>query len=59
MKIAHSDNGASPYVTVSIGVFIGKPCETCDYDNIYKAGDDALYDAKFKGRNRVEIHINK
>lgn len=55
LKIAHSDNIASPYVTVSIGVCIIKPIDSYDYDHIYKSTDDALYGAKQKGKNRVEL----
>lgn len=55
LKIAHSENLISPYVTVSIGLFIQIPHKYLEYDDIYQSSDDALYQAKSKGKNRVEI----
>ncbi len=54
LKIAHSENSVSPFVTVSIGVHIVKPQDKHDCDDIYKIADDALYVAKQNGKNRVE-----
>lgn len=58
LKIVNIHN-SKPYITVSIGYHIIKPYEAYDRDDIYKASDNALYEAKHKGRNRVEgsIHI--
>lgn len=55
LKIVNIHNTKAPYITVSIGFHIVKPYETYDRDDIYKASDDALYEAKHKGRNRVEM----
>lgn len=55
LKIAHSENSASPYVTVSIGIYVIKPRDNYDYDEIFKMADDAMYGAKQKGKNRVEL----
>lgn len=41
-------------VTVSVGFCVIPPCETVTQDTIYKASDDALYQAKHQGKNRVE-----
>ncbi len=57
MKIAHSKNSASPFITVSIGMYIIKPTDKHDYDHIYKLTDTALYDAKQKGKNTVELYV--
>jgi len=55
LKIANIHNTNAPYVTVSIGFYVLKPHMSYDRDTIYKASDDALYEAKHRGRNRVEI----
>ena len=54
LKIAHSENSASPYVTVSMGIYVIKSTDNYDYDEIFKMADDAMYGAKQKGKNRVE-----
>jgi diguanylate cyclase (GGDEF)-like protein len=40
-------------VTVSIGVAVARPTNGEDCSLLLKAADDALYDAKHSGRNRV------
>jgi diguanylate cyclase (GGDEF)-like protein/PAS domain S-box-containing protein len=54
LKIEHSGNSASKYVTVSIGLVTAK-CNQISLsdDQIYKMADDKLYEAKKKGRNRI------
>lgn len=58
LKIEHSKNTASPYITASFGVIC------CDFsnnknlditqDDIYTKADECLYMAKENGRNRLE-----
>jgi len=52
--IEHIKSGLGPFLTVSIGL----ATVTCDceltLDEIYKKSDEALYQAKANGRNRVE-----
>jgi len=55
LKIEHRENDISPYVTISVGLYIIENDNQKDCDEIYKICDDALYDAKKFGRNRVEI----
>jgi len=54
LKIGHSENSISPYVKVSVGLYVVKNSDNYDYDDIFKKADDALYSAKLKGKNRVE-----
>ncbi|PSJ18555.1 sensor domain-containing diguanylate cyclase [Nitrosomonas supralitoralis] len=42
-------------VTISLGVAIGTEAETLDEQLLLKKADEALYQAKHKGRNRVEL----
>ncbi len=53
MKIVHTNNKASEYVTTSIGLVVVKPDEKIDMDKIISLSDDELYKAKGTGRNRV------
>ena len=41
--------------TISIGIVTVIPDESTSIDTLYKLSDDALYAAKGKGRNRIEI----
>jgi len=47
-------DGTELQVTVSIGVS-GSEKASVFFPNVFKAADDALYDAKNNGRNRVEL----
>jgi diguanylate cyclase (GGDEF)-like protein len=50
-KITHEKSKVSPYVTVSIGVFV-EPCGSSkDTQTLYNMADKALYTAKEGGRN--------
>jgi len=42
-------------VTISLGVAIGTEPETLDENLLLRRADEALYSAKHKGRNRVEV----
>lgn len=56
LKIEHSKNNVSPYVTASIGLVTKKTDKGCNPDTLYKEADDLLYKAKELGRNRVEAN---
>ncbi|WP_170133002.1 sensor domain-containing diguanylate cyclase [Saliterribacillus persicus] len=56
LKIAHENSPLSEYVTLSIGVFTATPSAQIDKDTMLKYADDALYQAKDKGRNQVVQH---
>lgn len=53
LGIEHLDSGVSPYVTVSIGLVTLQPGPRTSTNDILKAADAALYEAKEQGRNRV------
>lgn len=53
--IEHKTNTASPYVTISIGIFIMEPNMNYSEDDIIKFADDALYEVKESGRNNYHI----
>ncbi|WP_455756720.1 sensor domain-containing diguanylate cyclase [Sulfurimonas sp.] len=54
LKIEHSGNTASKFVTISSGIYIVRANEEKkSADEIYKQCDDGLYKAKESGRNKV------
>lgn len=54
LKIPHSKNIASPYISASFGVLVSNPSkEVVDEHAIYTLADGALYQAKQNGRNQV------
>ena len=55
MKIEHSKNTASKYITASMGLICFKRGEVQSEDVIYKEADDLLYKAKEAGRNTVIV----
>lgn len=59
IKLEHNYNKASNYMTVSIGVktdYCGGT-QPADMGLIYRLADEALYQAKDSGRNRVVEHL--
>jgi len=55
LNIEHLENLPSKKLTISIGLVYVSPDEAFDLKRIYKQADQALYLAKDRGRNRVEI----
>ncbi|MBL0708516.1 MAG: diguanylate cyclase [Sulfurimonas sp.] len=55
LKIQHSENSASKYLTISGGLYIIKPDDSLTLDGIYKKTDEALYKSKQNGRNQVSV----
>jgi len=53
LKIIHSGNSASKYVTISSGLYLIENDDDSSVENIYKKADEALYSAKQNGKNQV------
>jgi diguanylate cyclase (GGDEF)-like protein len=53
LKIEHSKNSSSLYITASMGLICKPADDIQNVDEFYKQGDDLLYRAKESGRNRV------
>ncbi|MEA3290548.1 MAG: diguanylate cyclase [Campylobacterota bacterium] len=53
LKIEHSGNSASKFVTMSMGVYVIEIDKIYEVDDIYKSTDELLYQAKQNGRNQV------
>jgi diguanylate cyclase (GGDEF)-like protein len=57
LQITHEKSGVSQYLTVSAGLFVIENSSKQSKDEIYKACDDLLYQAKGSGRNQVATDI--
>ena len=55
LHIPHEKSTVSKYVTVSAGVTFTIPNINSSHENLFKAADKALYQAKAAGRNRIEF----
>jgi diguanylate cyclase (GGDEF)-like protein/PAS domain S-box-containing protein len=55
LKLEHSKNKVSSYITTSIGIGYLDDDIGFSFDKLYNRADKALYRAKELGRNRVEI----
>ena len=55
LNIDHSGSSVSTHVTLSIGITRLIPDEDLSMDLLIKTADEALYQAKRKGRNRMEL----
>jgi len=57
LKIEHTGNSASKFLTTSSGLYIIKHDDTLSTDEIYKKADEALYISKHNGKNQVNYKV--
>jgi len=55
LALTHPASGIAPVVTISLGVAWANPAPSGDWRAVLAAADAALYRAKQRGRNRVEL----
>ena len=55
-KILHTDNGDVGVLSISIGIFNFQSEDNYTCEEIYKFADNALYEAKNTGRNKVVFY---
>jgi diguanylate cyclase (GGDEF)-like protein len=58
LKIPHFHSEISPYLTLSLGVASIIPSEEYSADLLLNSADQALYQAKNRGRDRLILHEN-
>lgn len=54
LRIPHNDSKVSNFITISVGVHTMAPHSNSNPQDLIRRADTALYEAKRKGRNRVE-----
>lgn len=54
--IAEMDAALRPYLSIGMAVFSGRPGDETNTSQLFGQADNALYMAKQKGKNRVEIY---
>ena len=55
LSIPHKSSPVNEVVTVSVGVVASNPMDDNSFDNLLKRADEALYQAKESGRNRIAL----
>ncbi len=58
-KIPHRDSTIEDFLTLSIGIATAIPMPQDEFESLLKSADDALYESKEHGRNRVTVHVSK
>lgn len=55
LEIKHVSSGIGSFMTISLGVATMRPQQGSSSQKLVEMADEALYKAKRKGRNRVEV----
>ncbi|MEM9089471.1 MAG: diguanylate cyclase [Cyanobacteria bacterium P01_F01_bin.53] len=55
--LVHPDSTVSNYVTLSIGIAVGVPAPDFSPEKVLKYADEALYEAKARGRNQSRLRV--
>jgi diguanylate cyclase (GGDEF)-like protein len=55
LGIPHERSTVAPYVTVSLGLYVLRGGAQDSADDLYREADDALYEAKARGRNCIML----
>lgn len=56
LNIPHEKSRVRPSISVSIGLASARPTQQRDANELLRQADEALYQAKGNGRNRIEMH---
>jgi len=59
LHIPHRSSSVADHLTISIGLHIVTPASMESADEVYSLADQALYEAKSRGRDRVVLARNK
>ena len=59
IHLEHMGNEPYQILTISLGVVTGGPDTLSTMEKLYKMADEALYEAKNNGRNRIEHYTQK
>lgn len=57
LRIEHNGSAVSNYISISIGLSFIDANNTLSVNELYRLSDEALYDAKKSGRNRVSSNL--
>ncbi len=55
LRMEHEKSPVDEYVTVSVGAAVAQSCRKSEPEELVGAADEALYEAKEAGRNRVKL----
>ncbi|HAX76648.1 MAG TPA: hypothetical protein DCY88_12600 [Cyanobacteria bacterium UBA11372] len=55
LQIPHANSQVSQYVTLSLGISVAVPTPKSAFEQLISTADQALYDAKYQGRDRAVL----